>query len=181
MLAPVVDVARDPRWGRIEETYGEDPYLVSRMGLAAVRGLQGGGRTIPAGRVIATLKHMTGHGQPESGMNVGPASLGERTLRDVFFYPFEVAVKRGHARSVMPSYNEVDGVPSHANRWMLQGVLRREWGFDGTVVSDWQAIGQLAGRHRVAADAADAARQALAATVDVELPDVEAIPPWSSR
>ena len=173
VLAPVVDVARDPRWGRFEETYGEDPYLVSRMGLAAVRGLQGGGRTIPAEHVIATLKHMTGHGQPESGTNVGPASLGERTLRDVFFPPFEVAVKQGHARSLMPSYNEIDGIPSHANRWMLRDVLRGEWGFDGTIVSDWQAISQLAGRHRVAADAADAARQALAATVDVELPDVE--------
>lgn len=173
VLAPVVDVARDPRWGRFEETFGEDPYLVSRMGLAAVRGFQGGDRKIPADRVIATLKHMTGHGQPESGTNVGPANLGERTLRDVFFPPFEVAIKQGHARSLMPSYNEIDGVPSHANRWMLRDVLRNEWGFDGTIVSDWQAIRQLAGRHRVAADDADAARQALAATVDVELPDVE--------
>src|SRR5881227_673822 len=173
VLAPVVDVARDPRWGRFEETFGEDPYLVSRMGLAAVRGFQGGGKTIPADRVIATLKHMTGHGQPESGTNVGPASFGERTLRDVFFPPFEAAIKQGHARSLMPSYNEIDGIPSHANRWMLRDVLRGEWGFDGTIVSDWQAISQLAGRHRVAADLADAARQALAATVDVELPDVE--------
>ena len=173
VLAPVVDVARDPRWGRIEETYGEDPYLVARMGLAAVRGLQGGGRTIPARHVIATLKHMTGHGQPESGTNVGPTSLGERTLRDVFFPPFEVAVTQGHARSLMPSYNEIDGIPSHSNRWMLRGVLRGEWGFDGTIVSDWQAVSQLASRHRVAADAAAAASQALAATVDVELPDVE--------
>jgi len=173
VLAPVVDVARDPRWGRIEETYGEDPYLVARMGLAAVRGLQGGGRTIPARHVIATLKHMAGHGQPESGTNVGPASLGERALRDVFFPPFEVAVTQGHAHSLMPSYNEIDGIPSHANRWMLRGVLRGEWGFDGTIGSDWQAVSQLASRHRVAADAADAARQALAATVDVELPDVE--------
>jgi beta-glucosidase len=174
VLAPVVDVARDPRWGRFEETYGEDPYLVSQMGLAAVRGLQGGGRTIPARRVIATLKHMAGHGQPESGTNTGPVSLGERTLRDIFLLPFEVAVKQAHARSVMPSYNEIDGVPSHANRWMLRDVLRREWGFDGTIVSDWQAIRELASRHRVAADGADAARQALAATVDVELPDVDA-------
>ena len=173
VLAPVVDVARDPRWGRIEETYGEDPHLAARMGLAAVRGFQGGGRTIPAEHVIATLKHMTGHGQPESGTNAGPASLGERTLRDVFFPPFEVAVKQGHARSLMPSYNEIDGIPSHANGRMLRDVLRGEWGFDGTIISDWQAISQLAGRHRVAADAADAARQALAATVDVELPDVE--------
>jgi beta-glucosidase len=176
VLAPVVDVARDPRWGRFEETYGEDPYLVARLGLAAVRGLQGGGRTVPADRVIATLKHMAGHGQPESGTNTGPASLGERTLRDVFFPPFEVAVKQRHARSVMPSYNEIDGVPSHANRWMLRDVLRKEWGFDGVIVSDWQAVRQLAGRHQVADDDADAARQALAATVDVELPDPEAYP-----
>ncbi|HEY1379667.1 MAG TPA: glycoside hydrolase family 3 N-terminal domain-containing protein [Gemmataceae bacterium] len=176
VLAPVVDVARDPRWGRFEETYGEDPYLVSRMGLAAVRGFQGRGRTIPADRVIATLKHMTGHGQPESGTNVGPAPFGERTLRDVFFPPFEVAVKQGRARSLMPSYNEVDGIPSHANRWMLHDVLRGEWGFDGVIVSDWQAIRQLAGRHHVAADDAGAARLALAATVDVELPDPEAYP-----
>ncbi|HLJ94154.1 MAG TPA: glycoside hydrolase family 3 protein, partial [Gemmataceae bacterium] len=176
VLAPVVDVARDPRWGRFEETYGEDPYLVARLGLAAVRGFQGGGRTIPAQRVIATLKHMAGHGQPESGTNTGPASLGERTLRDVFLVPFEVAVKQGHAHSVMPSYNEIDGIPSHANRWMLRDVLRGEWGFDGTIVSDWQAIGQLAGRHRVAADSAEAARQAVTATVDVELPDPETYP-----
>jgi beta-glucosidase len=173
VLAPVVDVARDPRWGRFEETYGEDPYLVSRLGLAAVRGFQGGGKTIPADRVIATLKHMAGHGQPESGTNVGPANIGERTLRDVFFFPFEVCVKQGHARSLMPSYNEIDGIPSHANRWMLHDVLRKEWGFEGTIVSDWQAISQLAKRHRVAANSAEAARQALAATVDVELPDVE--------
>jgi len=173
VLAPVVDVARDPRWGRFEETFGEDPYLVSRLGLAAVRGFQGGGKTIPADRVIATLKHMAGHGQPESGTNVGPANVGERTLRDVFLYPFEVGVKEGHARSVMPSYNEIDGIPSHANRRMLEGVLRKEWGFDGTIVSDWQGVSQLAKRHRVAANSAEAARQALAATVDVELPDVE--------
>jgi beta-glucosidase len=174
VLAPVVDVARDPRWGRFEETYGEDPYLVSQLGLAAVRGFQGRDKRIPADRVVATLKHMAGHGQPESGTNVGPAPFGERTLRDVFFPPFEVAVGEGHAHSVMPSYNEVDGIPSHANRWMLHDVLRGEWGFTGTIVSDWQAIRQLAGRHHVAADDADAARQALAATVDVELPDPEA-------
>jgi beta-glucosidase len=174
VLAPVVDVARDPRWGRIEETYGEDPYLAAQMGLAAVRGFQGRERMIPADHVLATLKHMTGHGQPESGTNVGPASLGERVLRDVFFTPFEVAIKQGHAGSLMPSYNEIDGIPSHANAAMLRGVLRGEWGFDGTIVSDWQAIAELARRHHVAADLADAARQALAATVDVELPDVGA-------
>jgi beta-glucosidase len=180
VLAPVVDVAREPRWGRIEETYGEDPYLAARLGVAAVRGFQGTGRltgatqSMPADRVIATLKHMTGHGQPESGTNTGPAPLGENTLRNYFFPPFEAAVKEAHAGSLMPSYNEVDGVPSHANQWMLREVLRGEWGFDGTIVSDWGAIPELASAHHVAADAAGAARLALAATVDVDLPDIAA-------
>src|SRR5205823_4881394 len=164
----------DPRWGRIEETYGEDPYLAARMGVAAVRGFQGGGTTVGPSHVIATLKHMTGHGQPESGTNVGPAPYGERTLRDFFLPPFEAAITEAHAKSVMPSYNEVDGVPSHANRWLLHDVLRGEWGFDGVIVSDWFAIPQLADLRHVATDRADAARRALAAGVDVELPDVQA-------
>src|SRR5213592_2014033 len=174
VLAPVVDVARDPRWGRIEETYGEDPYLAARIGVAAVHGFQGTEAVVGPSHVLATLKHMTGHGQPESGTNVGPAPYGERTLRDVFLYPFEVAIKEGGARSVMPSYNEVDGIPSHANRWLLHDVLRGEWGFDGVIVSDWFAIPQLADLHHVATDRADAARRALAAGVDIELPDVQA-------
>jgi beta-glucosidase len=180
VLAPVVDVARDPRWGRIEETYGEDPYLAARLGVAAVRGFQGSARLdgptpdVPAAHVIATLKHMTGHGQPESGTNTGPASIGENTLRNFFFPPFEAGVKEAHVGSLMPSYNEIDGVPSHANVWMLRDVLRREWGFDGTIVSDWSAIPELARRHHVAADETEAARLALAATVDVDLPDVAA-------
>ena len=174
VLAPVVDVARDPRWGRIEETYGEDPYLAGRMGVVAVRGFQGGGTTVGPTHVFATLKHMTGHGQPESGTNVGPAPYGERTLRDFFLPPFEAAIREAHAKSVMPSYNEVDGVPSHANRWLLHDVLRGEWGFDGVIVSDWFAIAQLVDVHHVAADRAEAARRALAAGVDIELPDVQA-------
>ena len=128
VLAPVVDIAREPRWGRLEETYGEDPYLTARMGVAAVRGFQGTDSLIGPQHVFATLKHMTGHSQPESGTNVGPASIGERTLRDMFLYPFEVAIKEGGARSVMPSYNEIDGIPSHANRWMLRGnVSLNDW------------------------------------------------------
>ena len=178
VLAPVVDVAREPRWGRIEETYGEDPYLTARLGVAAVRGFQGTARlqgatpSVPADRVIATLKHMTGHGEPESGSNTAPATLGENTLRNFFFPPFEAAVKEAHAGSLMPSYNELDGIPSHANTWMLRDVLRGEWGFDGTIVSDWGAVPELMSRHHVAADSAEAARLALAATVDVDLPDV---------
>src|SRR5437764_1684145 len=173
VLAPVVDVARDPRWGRIEETYGEDPYLAARMGVVAVRGFQGGGTTVGPSHVIAPLEHMTGHGQPESGTNVGPAPYGERALRDFFLPPFEAAITEAHAKSVMPSYNEVDGVPSHANRWLLHDVLRGEWGFDGVVVSDWFAVSQLADLHHVAADRAEPARRPLAAGVAIELPDVQ--------
>ncbi|HME40360.1 MAG TPA: glycoside hydrolase family 3 N-terminal domain-containing protein [Steroidobacteraceae bacterium] len=171
-LTPVVDVARDPRWGRIEETFGEDPYLVGEMGVAAVEGLQGAdkARDLRPGKVFATLKHLTGHGQPESGTNVGPAPYSERTLREFFFPPFEKAIARTGVSAVMPSYNEIDGVPSHANVWLLQKVLRGEWGFGGAVVSDYYAIDDLANVHHVAADRAAAARLALAAGVDIDLP-----------
>ncbi|MEM9839723.1 MAG: glycoside hydrolase family 3 N-terminal domain-containing protein [Pseudomonadota bacterium] len=171
VLSPVVDVARDPRWGRIEETFGEDPFLVSQMGVAAVRGFQGDGDVIGDDRVLATLKHMTGHGQPESGMNVGPAQLPERVLREVFFPPFEAAVKQAGAASVMASYNEIDGVPSHANSWLLNDVLRGEWGFDGAVVADYFAINELERRHRIVGSVAEAGSLAISSGVDIELPD----------
>lgn len=172
-LAPVVDVARDPRWGRIEETFGEDPWLVSEMALASIRGFQGS--TLPLGpqRVFVTLKHMTGHGQPESGTNVGPAQIGERTLRENFFPPFERAVRTLPIRSVMASYNEIDGVPSHANRWLLHDVLREEWGFQGAVVSDYFAIRELVTRHRMFPNVTEAAVRAMDAGVDIETPDGE--------
>jgi beta-glucosidase len=173
-LAPVVDVARDPRWGRIEETYGEDPYLVGEMGLAAIRGFQGSKLPLPRDKVFVTLKHLTGHGQPESGTNVAPAPYGERTLRENFFPPFERAVKTLPVRSVMASYNEIDGIPSHANRWLLTDVLRREWGFSGAVVSDYFAIREMMTRHRMFADIREAAERALDAGVDSETPDGEA-------
>jgi beta-glucosidase len=173
-LAPVVDVARDPRWGRIEETFGEDPHLVAEMSLAAIRGFQG--RTLPLApdRVFVTLKHMTGHGQPENGTNVGPANISERTLRENFFPPFERAVRELPIRSVMASYNEIDGIPSHANRWLLNDVLRREWGFEGAVVSDYFAIRELITRHRMTTSPEEAAIRALDAGVDAELPDADA-------
>lgn len=173
VLAPVVDVGRDPRWGRIEETYGEDPYLVGELGVAAVRGFQGRSLPLAPGRVLATLKHMTGHGQPESGTNVGPANISERILREIFFPPFRAAVERGNAQAVMPSYNEIDGVPSHANRWLLHDVLRGEMGFKGAVVSDYFAIKQLIDVHHAAADPLSAAVRALKAGVDCDLPDGE--------
>jgi beta-glucosidase len=173
-LAPVVDVARDPRWGRIEETYGEDPYLVSEMGLAAIRGFQGTTLPLARDKVFVTLKHLTGHGQPENGTNVGPASLGERTLRENFFPPFEKAVRQLPIRSVMASYNEIDGIPSHANKWLLTNVLRGEWGYQGAVISDYFAIRELVTRHRMFANVGDAAVRTLDAGVDAETPDGEA-------
>ncbi len=171
-LTPVVDVARDPRWGRIEETFGEDPYLVGELGVAAVEGLQGEGKAwdLGPGKVFATLKHLTGHGQPESGTNVGPAPYSERTLREFFFPPFEKIIARTGVSAVMPSYNEIDGVPSTANVWLLQKVLRGEWGFKGAVVSDYYAIEDLQRLHHIAATPEEAARLALKAGVDIDLP-----------
>ena len=180
-LTPVVDVARDPRWGRVEETFGEDPYLVSRMGIAAVRGCQGDASFSDKTRVIATLKHFAAHGQPESGMNCGPVNISERLLRDTFLYPFREVLAKSHALSVMPSYNEIDGVPSHANTWLLRDVLRGEWGFRGTAVSDYYAITELHSRpeatsHGVAHNKQDAARLAVEAGVNIELPDPDCYP-----
>lgn len=172
-LAPVVDVARDPRWGRIEETYGEDPHLVAEMGLAAIRGFQGTSLPLAPDKVFVTLKHMTGHGQPENGTNVGPANISERTLRENFFPPFERAVTELPVMSVMASYNEIDGLPSHANRWLLHDVLRGEWGFRGAVVSDYFAVRELNTRHKMFATIEEAAARALDAGVDIELPDGE--------
>jgi beta-glucosidase len=175
-LTPVVDVAREPRWGRVEETYGEDPFLVSRMGIAAVRGLQGDATFRDKKRLIATLKHMAGHGQPESGMNCAPANLSMRVLRETFLYTFKEALHKGGAISVMASYNELDGVPSHANSWLLRDVLRKEWGFKGYVVSDYFAIWELGYRpdthgHFVARDKKESCALAVKAGVNIELPD----------
>jgi len=172
-LAPVVDVARDPRWGRIEETYGEDPHLVSEMGLAAIKGFQGSTLPLADDKVFVTLKHMTGHGQPENGTNIGPANISERTLRENFFPPFERAVKEFPVMAVMASYNEIDGLPSHANRWLLHDVLREEWGYKGSVVSDYFAVRELNSRHKMFATIEEATIRALDAGVDVELPDGE--------
>jgi beta-glucosidase len=173
VLSPVVDVARDPRWGRIEETFGEDPFLVGELGVAAVEGLQGPGRDrkLKEGQVFATLKHMTGHGQPEAGTNIAPAQISERTLREMFFPPFEQVVKRTAIDAVMASYNEIDGIPSHSSKWLLGDVLRGEWGYEGAVVSDYYAIEQMVQIHKIAPDIPAAAKMALAAGVDVDLPE----------
>ena len=170
-LSPVVDIARDPRWGRIEETFGEDPYLCGEMGVAAVLGLQGESRQIGPDKVMATLKHMTGHGQPQSGENIAPAPISERELRENFFPPFRAVVKRTGIAAVMPSYNEIDGVPSHQNVWLLGDILRGEWHFDGAVVSDYGAVPELDTIHHVQPGLEATARAALRAGVDCELPD----------
>jgi len=176
-LAPVVDVARDPRWGRIEETYGEDPYLVSRMGVAAVLGFQGRRASpdapIDGAHVLATGKHFTGHGTPEGGRNTAPGSYSERVLREVFMPPFEAIVHEAHVGSLMASYNEIDGLPSHVNRWLLGDVLRGEWGFRGLVVSDYFGVAELERKHHVVGDLDEAGRRSLQAGVDIELPEPE--------
>ncbi|MCI4589899.1 glycoside hydrolase family 3 C-terminal domain-containing protein [Sphingobium sp. BYY-5] len=170
-LSPVVDIARDPRWGRIEETFGEDPYLCGEMSVAAVLGLQGESKQLGPDKVMATLKHMTGHGQPQSGENVAPAPISQRELRENFFPPFRQVVKRTGIAAVMPSYNEIDGIPSHQNRWLLGDILRGEWHFDGAVVSDYGAVPELDTIHHVQPDLQGTARAALRAGVDCELPD----------
>jgi beta-glucosidase len=169
-FTPVLDLARDPRWGRTEETYGEDPYLVSRMGVAAIEGLQGPDFIIDRHHVMATAKHFV-HGQMEGGRNTAPSNISERILRESFFEPFQAAVEEAHVGSVMASYNEIDGVPSHVNHWLLGTVLRGEWGFQGYVTSDGGGLQMLAETHHVAADFAQAARDALAAGVDYDLSD----------
>jgi beta-glucosidase len=180
-LTPVVDVARDPRWGRVEETFGEDPYLVAQLGVAAVKGFQGDASFSDKKRVIATLKHFAAHGQPESGTNCAPVNVSERLLRDTFLYPFKEAIEKGNVQSVMASYNEIDGVSSHANKWLLRDVLRDEWGFTGSVVSDYFAITELNIReeaisHCMAKDKSEAALLALKAGVNIEFPDQDCYP-----
>ncbi len=170
-FSPVLDLARDPRWGRTEETYGEDPFLVSRMGVAAIQGLQGTSWMIDRHHVMATMKHFAAHGQPESGTNTAPANFSERELRETFLVPFHAAVEEAHVGSVMASYNEIDGIPAHVNHWLLDRVLRQEWGFRGYVTSDGEGLQMLVSTHHVAADLAEAARKALAAGVDFDLSD----------
>ncbi|MBQ1050078.1 glycoside hydrolase family 3 C-terminal domain-containing protein [Micromonospora sp. C51] len=166
-LSPVLDVIRDPRWGRVDECIAEDPYLVGTLGTSYVRGLQSQG-------VHATLKHFVGYSASRAGRNFAPVHAGPRELADVLLVPFEMAILDGDARSVMHSYAEIDGVPVAADPTMLTGVLRDRWGFDGTVVADYYGVAFLNLLHQVAGDHADAAVQALTAGVDIELPTGDA-------
>jgi beta-glucosidase len=171
VFSPVLDLARDPRWGRTEETYGEDPYLVSRMGVAAITGLQGDSFKIDPHHVVATAKHFAVHGQPEGGTNTAPGNYSERIIRENFLVPFQAAVQEARVGSVMASYNEIDGIPSHINPWLLDKVLRQEWGFPGYISSDGDGLQMLIATHQIAANKADAARLAIAAGVDFDLSD----------
>ncbi|MFC4468997.1 beta-glucosidase [Streptomyces xiangluensis] len=163
-LSPVLDVVRDYRWGRVEETVGEDPYLAGMIATAYVRGLQSQG-------VIATLKHFAGYAASRGARNHAPVSIGKRELADVILPPFEMAVREGGAGSVMNSYTDLDGVPAGADEALLTGVLRDEWGFEGTVVSDYRSVSFLQTLHRVAGSAGEAGALALRAGLDVELPE----------
>ncbi|MEW2291896.1 glycoside hydrolase family 3 N-terminal domain-containing protein [Streptomyces sp. NPDC006743] len=165
-LAPVLDVVRDPRWGRVEETIGEDPYLVGTIGTAYVRGLQSAG-------VVATLKHFAGYASSSGARNLAPVRAGTREFADVTLVPFEMALREGGARSVMAAYTETDGVPASADPALLTGLLRERWGFTGTVVADYFGIDFLQTLHRVAGSPAESAHLALAAGIDVELPTVK--------
>lgn len=165
-LAPVLDVVRDARWGRVEETIGEDPYLVGTVATAYIQGVESAG-------VIATLKHFVGYSASKGGRNLAPVSVGPRELADVLLPPFEMAVRESGVRSVMNSYTDLDGIPTAADRTLLTELLRERWGFEGTVVADYFSIAFLKALHGYSAEWTDAARDALAAGIDVELPTVK--------
>ncbi|WP_354623842.1 glycoside hydrolase family 3 N-terminal domain-containing protein [Psychromonas sp. MME2] len=165
-LAPVLDVSRDVRWGRTEETLGEDPYHVGVIATSYVKGLQGDKRD-----VLATLKHYVGHSFSEGARNHAPVHLGFKELNDTFLLPFEMAVKLGNAGSVMPAYHDIDNEPCHSSKYLLTTVLRDQWGFDGLIVADYGGIELLVSHHGIAADRAEAAALAFNAGLDIELPD----------
>jgi beta-glucosidase-like glycosyl hydrolase len=167
-LAPVLDVSRDVRWGRTEETMGEDPYLIGVLGTRYVMGLQGENREL-----LATLKHYVGHSFSEGARNHAPVHIGLKELNDVFMLPFEMVVKQANAGSVMPAYHDIDNEPCHASAFLLTDVLLHQWGFNGLVVADYAGINLLYAHHGVARDKAEAAAQAFNAGLDIELPGFE--------
>lgn len=176
-LTPVIDVARDPRWGRIDETFGEDPHLNSRLGEQVVLGLQGSRNgSVDGEHVLATLKHFTGHGTPEGGLNCSPTLGGPRELREVHLAPFQHVIRSASPASIMPSYNEIDGIPAHAHSWLLGALLRKEWKFKGLIVGDYYGVMRLHAGHQVAATKAEAARLAFKAGLQLELPEPYGFP-----
>src|SRR6266702_2847011 len=165
ILAPVLDLAREPRWGRVEEDFGEDPYLTGQFGFAYVQGAQGGSLS-SAHSVVAEPKHFAGHGSPESGLNTSPVHLGERELRSIMLKGFEPAIRNAHAMGVMAAYHEIDGIPVVADSYLMNGILRKEWGFQGFVLSDLGAIRRLWQDHHTASDPKDAIVKAISGGVD---------------
>jgi beta-glucosidase len=172
ILAPVLDLARDPRWGRIEEDFGEDPYLTGQMGLAYVQGAQGDSLADP-GSVVAEIKHFVAYGSPESGGNTSPTHIGERELRTVMLKSMEPAIRDGHAMAVMAAYEEIDGIPVTADPHLLIDILRNEWHFKGFVLSDLGAIRHLYDRHFIAATPKDAICRAINSGVDMQFYDFD--------
>ena len=171
VLAPVVDITRDPRWGRTEETLGEDPFLTSRLAVAQVKAYQGDGIYLGKNKVATTLKHFGIHGQSENGINVAPSNIDERTAREVFFPSFKAAVQEGKAMNVMATYNELWGLPAHINKHLLTDILRKEWGFKGVVVSDYFAIRDVSTLHKITPSYDEAGYLAFKAGIDLETPD----------
>jgi beta-glucosidase len=170
ILGPVLCLPRDPRWGRVEETYGEDPYLAALNGVAMVKGLQGKNLSDPDA-VISEPKHFAVHGIPEAGSNTSPVSIGEREARSTFLYVFEKAIREGGAMGVMAAYHEMDGIPCAVNKWLLTDILRKEWGFQGFVLSDLGAIRMTLNEHKVAKDTSDALAQTFKAGMNMQFYD----------
>src|SRR6478672_1595635 len=171
VLAPVVDITRDPRWGRTEETLGEDPFLISRLAVAEIKAYQGDGVYLGKDHVATTLKHFGIHGQSEGGENVAPSNIDERTAREIFFRPFKTCVQEAKAMNVMACYNEVWGLPAHINKHLLTDILRKEWGFNGLIVSDYFAIRDVSTLHKITPSYDSAGLMAFKAGIDVETPD----------
>jgi beta-glucosidase len=171
VLAPVVDITRDPRWGRTEETLGEDPFLTTRLAVAQIKAYQGDGVYLGKNKVATTLKHFGIHGQSEGGVNVSPSNIDERTAREIFFKPFKAGIQEAKAMNIMACYNEIFGVPAHMNKYLLTDVLRKEWGFQGLVVADYGGIKDIQTIHKVTPSLDEAGLLAFKAGVDIETPD----------
>ncbi len=170
-LGPDLDLAREPRWGRVEETYGEDPYLCGEIGISYMKGLQGQEDSVPVNKIAATPKHFCAHGSPDGGVNLSPVPCGDRQLRELYLPPFARAVREGKALSLMPAYSEFDGVPCSSNEYLLEDVLRKELGFRGYTFSDYGTVEMLHFFHNTAESFAEAGRQALVAGLDTECPN----------
>lgn len=173
-LSPLFDLARDPRYGRVEECYGEDPFHVAKMGIAFVTGMQGAPTitkdSIPDQKLVCTAKHFVGYSTPLAGINLGPVNIGLRELRSLHLYPFKKVIQEANVYSIMPAYNEVDGIPLHANAYLMRDVLREELGFKGFVFSDYEAIWMLEGFHKITASKSETALSAINAGIDLEAP-----------